>query len=103
MMKHHVSMGLHDAALQFKFTPKKAFFILVANTLIALFIFLDHTGNRFLENFIISQCIGTSIALAVFSIVHVIRTRSCSFRHDGWDRPQKTRFEHAAEVIGRLT
>lgn len=73
-MKHQTAMLTYGSPIHFKLTREKAFFILVANTLIALFIFLAHTGNRFFENFILSQCIGISIALAVFTTVHVIKT-----------------------------
>ena len=74
MLKHQFALPKYDSPIHFKLTLKKTFFILVANTLIALFIFLAHSGNRFLENFILSQCIGISIALAVFTAVHVIKT-----------------------------
>ncbi len=74
MQMNRFALPEYGSPIKFTLTLKKATFILIANTAIALFIFLVHTEGRFLESLILSQCIGISIALAVFTTIHIIRT-----------------------------
>lgn len=59
--------------IYFKVTPGKLLSILVANTLIALFIILIHQESKFIVSFIFSQCIGISIAACVIAAINFIK------------------------------
>ncbi len=56
-------MSESSTPLHFKITPVKIVFILIANTLIALFIVAIYPGSSFLVSLVYSQCIGISIAI----------------------------------------
>jgi sensor histidine kinase YesM len=64
--------------IYFKVTATKILSILVANTLIALFIVLINPQARFIVSFTISQCIGISICCCVFGTANLIKVQRMS-------------------------
>lgn len=67
-----------QSPIHFKVTPTKVLSILVANTLIALFIILINPQARFIVSFTISQCIGISICCCVFGAANLIKVQRMS-------------------------
>jgi sensor histidine kinase YesM len=63
-----------SSRLHFKITPLKIISLLVANTLIALFIVVMQPGSSFIVSFIYSQCIGISIASFVITTTTFTKT-----------------------------
>ncbi len=63
-----------SSRLHFQITPLKIVSLLIANTLIALFIVVIQPGSSFIISFIYSQCIGISIASFVITTSKLIKT-----------------------------
>ncbi len=68
-----------SSRLQYKITPLKIIFILVANTLIDLFIVVVQPGSSFNVSFIYSQCIGISIGSFVITTSKLIKKGAPDF------------------------
>lgn len=72
MRKHNDAANI--SGLHFNVTLKKIFFILFANTLIALFMSAVQPGATFTASLIISQCIGVTMATCVIAAVNYLKT-----------------------------
>ncbi len=62
----------------FKVTPLKIAFMLIANSLIALFIVAIYPDSSFLVNLVYSQCIGISIATCSIAAMNYFKIRKLS-------------------------
>ena len=60
--------------LRFRLTPLKIILLLIANTLIALFIVAIYPDSHFPVNLVYSQCIGISIAACSITAINYFKT-----------------------------
>jgi sensor histidine kinase YesM len=67
-------MSEDSLPLRFKATPLKIIFLLIANTLIALFIVAIYPDSSFPINLVYSQCIGISIAICSITAINYFKT-----------------------------
>ena len=65
--------SFNSPPIRFKVTPGRIFFMLLGNTLIALFMTGLHSESRFLTSFVYSQCMGISIATCVIFVVNYFK------------------------------
>ncbi len=75
-MRQRIDTTGELSPIHLKITPKKIFFILLANTLIAFFIFATRREARLIPSVIYSQCIGICIATCTIAAANLFKKQT---------------------------